>query len=161
MTNHKEHGMRHRIARMVLSAAAALTAAYPAAADEPRPEVFALTGLALECEGGTVVFTSGQLVGTVHEHQSRRGGDQLVFALRLRDAWLTDGAGEVFRAVGSASNSSVYTQANDGSPVELGTFVANFTLLGREGRKGAVHVLVRATADGIRGTDRGDCRIAW
>ncbi len=152
--------MRRRIAAILVTAA--LAGAAPAAAAAPEQDVFPLTGLPLECDAvGTIVFTSGELVGKVHEHEGQRGGNQLVFSYRLRDARLIDERGKTLTAVGSASNSSVYPQTDGEGPVEVGTFVANFTLLGSGGRQGAVHVLVRATREGIVQIDRGDCRIAW
>ncbi len=149
--------MGHRLTRFCSAALVVLAGAAPAAGEAPAPDAFPLFGLSLECEGRTVTFTSGALVGTVHEHEGRRGGTQLVFAYRLQDAVLRTEDGQVLEAVGSASNSSVYVESGS----EVGTFVANFTLVGSRGRQGAVHTLVRASEEGIHTVDRGQCRIAW
>ena len=154
--------MTHRLTCLLAAATATvLTVAAPAAAGAPKPDVFPLTGLALECDGTAVTFTSGQLVGTTHVHESRRGGTQVVFTNRLDNAWLIDGNGQILRAVGTATNSSVYIEKVDGPPAEIGTFVANFTLLGDSGKVGSVHLLLRGTDQGLTAVDRGNCQIAW
>lgn len=154
--------MTHPLTGFLAAATAiVLSTAAPAAADTPEPDAFPLTGLALECDGAEITFTSGELIGTTHVHEGRRGGTQLVFTSRLNDAWLTDGSGQVLRAVGTATNSSVNIETADGPPVELGTFVANFTLLGDRGKVGSVHLLLRGTDQGLTAVDRGNCRIAW
>lgn len=154
--------MTHRLTCLLAAATATvLTVAVPAAADTPEPDVFPLTGLALECDGDAITFTSGELIGTTHVHEGPRGGTQLVFTNRLNDAWLTDGSGQVVRAVGTATNSSVYTETADGPPAEIGTFVANFTLLGDRGKVGSVHLLLRGTDQGLTAVDRGNCLIVW
>jgi hypothetical protein len=131
-----------------------------ATADPPTVEMESLSGQSLICDETVITFTAGTAVIRSHAHETHDGLLRLIGSVVVQQATAVDEEGNTYRVVGSA-NFNFTTPDPEQEGGEVGHFIINLNIIGKEGLFGSVKLHGRAVGRSPQlEVSRGTCEFS-